>query len=184
MNRLLCIGLILLGSLFSVRICAQQYDTMWKQVEDLQKKDLVESVIGAVDGIYRKAKAERNLPQLMKAFLVRSSYRIALTPDSLETERQALEKWAAEETDSVGKAVLNNLLGTMALEEQQPDWEKAVRYFRQSLVAEDLLGRTPAKEFRPMTVSESFSERYFDDNLFDLLTRRAILRCLTTGVYG
>ena len=81
-----------------------------------------------------------NLPLLMKAFLVRSTYRIALTPDSLETERQALEKWAAEETDSVGKAVLNNLLGTMALEEQQPDWEKAVRYFRQSLVAEDLLG--------------------------------------------
>ena len=88
MIRLLCVGLLLLGSLFPVRLCAQQYDTMWKQVEDLQKKDLVESVIGAVDGIYRKAEAERNLPQLMKAFLVRSSYKIALTPDSLEAERQ------------------------------------------------------------------------------------------------
>ena len=63
MIRLLCVGLLLLGSLFPVRLCAQQYDTMWKQVEDLQKKDLVESVIGAVDGIYRKAEAERNLPQ-------------------------------------------------------------------------------------------------------------------------
>lgn len=174
MIRLLCVGLLLLGSLFPVRLCAQQYDTMWKQVEDLQKKDLVESVIGAVDGIYRKAEAERNLPQLMKAFLVRSSYKIALTPDSLEAERQALEKWAAGETDSIGKAVLNSLLGTMTLEERQPDWEKAIHYFRQSLVAEELLGKTPAKEFRPMTVSESFSERYFDDNLFDLLVRRAI----------
>ena len=174
MSRLLCIGLILLGSFFPFRLCAQQYDRMWKQVEDFQKKDLVESVIESVDGIYRKAKEERNLPQLMKAFLVRSSYRIALTPDSLEAERLALEKWVAEETDSVGKAVLNNLLGTMALEEQQPDWEKAIHYFRQSLVAEELLGKTPAKEFRPMTVSESFSERYFDDNLFDLLVRRAI----------
>ena len=48
-----------MGSLFPVRLCAQQYDTMWKQVEDLQKKDLVESVIGAVDGIYRKAEAEK-----------------------------------------------------------------------------------------------------------------------------
>ena len=174
MIRLLCVGLILLGSLFPVRLCAQQYDTMWKQVEDLQQKDLVESVIEAVDEIYRKAEAERNLPQLMKAFLVRSSYKIALTPDSLEAERLALEKWATEETDSIGKAVLNNLLGTMALEEQQPDWGKAIRYFRQSLVADDLLGRTPAKDFRPMTVSEPFSERYFDDNLFDLLARRAI----------
>ena len=179
MIRLLCFGLILLGSFFPVRICAQQYDMMWKHVEDLQKKDLVESVIEAVDGIYRKAEAERNLPQLMKAFLVRSSYRIALTPDSLETERQALEEWTAEETDSIGKAVLNNLLGTMVLEEQQPDWEKAIRYFRQSLMAEDLLGRTSAKEFRPMTVSESFSERYFDDNLFDLLARRAIFALST-----
>ena len=179
MIRLLCVGLLLLGSLFPVRLCAQQYDTMWKQVEDLQKKDLVESVIGAVDGIYRKAEAERNLPQLMKAFLVRSSYKIALTPDSLEAERQALEKWAAGETDSIGKAVLNSLLGTMTLEERQPDWEKAIRYFRQSLEAEDLLGRTPAKDFRPMTVSESFSERYFDDNLFDLLARRAILALST-----
>lgn len=114
-----------------------------------------------------------------EGFLVRSSYKIALTPDSLEAERQALEKWAAGETDSIGKAVLNSLLGTMTLEERQPDWEKAIRYFRQSLEAEDLLGRTPAKDFRPMTVSESFSERYFDDNLFDLLARRAILALST-----
>ena len=69
MSRLLCIGLILLGSFFPFRLCAQQYDRMWKQVEDFQKKDLVESVIESVDGIYRKAKEERNLPQLMKAFL-------------------------------------------------------------------------------------------------------------------
>ena len=127
MIRLLCVGLLLLGSLFPVRLCAQQYDTMWKQVEDLQKKDLVESVIGAVDGIYRKAEAERNLPQLMKAFLVRSSYKIALTPDSLEAERQALEKWAAGETDSIGKAGLNRLLGTKTLEERQPEWGAAIR---------------------------------------------------------
>lgn len=41
---------------------AQTYDKMWKEVEQLQKKDLPQSVVSASMKIYDKAKAERDVP--------------------------------------------------------------------------------------------------------------------------
>ena len=38
---------------------------MWKEVEQLQKKDLPQSVVSASMKIYDKAKAERDVPQMM-----------------------------------------------------------------------------------------------------------------------
>ena len=63
---------------------AQTYDKMWKEVEQLQKKDLPQSVVSASMKIYDKAKAERDVPQMMKAYLTAMQYRTLVIPDSLE----------------------------------------------------------------------------------------------------
>lgn len=83
--------------LFPLLGVAQSYDQLWKEVEMYQKKDLPKSVIATAGKIYAKAKAERNLPQLMKAHLVRASQQVSLTPDSAEVEYAALKQWAEEE---------------------------------------------------------------------------------------
>lgn len=70
---------------------AQTYDKMWKEVEQLQKKDLPQSVVSASMKIYDKAKAERDVPQMMKAYLTAMQYRTLVTPDSLETDMKELE---------------------------------------------------------------------------------------------
>ena len=70
---------------------AQTYDKMWKEVEQLQKKDLPQSVVSASMKIYDKAKAERDVSQMMKAYLTAMQYRTLVTPDSLETDMKGLE---------------------------------------------------------------------------------------------
>lgn len=164
-------------------VLAQSYDQLWKEVETYQKKDLPQSVIATAGKIYAKAKAERNLPQMMKAQLVRSSSQVSLTPDSAEAEYTALKEWAAEEKDTVGRAVLNSLVGSTITNRRTGETDEAIRYFRLSLEERALLGRTSAKAFRPMTESGKRSEQGFDDNMLDLLTRRAIQNLVSSGLY-
>lgn len=176
--------LMLLVGLFPLSLQAQSYDELWQKVEANTKKDLPKSVIQVVDEIYVKAKEERNIPQMMKAYLVRTENRIALTPDSMRSEYEAMKKWAKEETDLVGRAVLNHILGVLSLDRNLGlEDEDVISYFRKSLQEKDLLGQTSAKSFRPMTVSGELSEKYFDDNMFDLLSRQAI-RELSQYGYG
>lgn len=153
---------------------AQTYEQLWRNIDRYAKKDLPSSVIATADKIYSKGQAERNIPQMMKAYIVRAEYRGALIPDSLDSEKLVLKQWAKAETDLLGRAVLNSIVGTMFLDGKNCNVSEAVRYFRLSIVDKDLLTKTSAKEFMPMTKSGTLSEKYFGDNMFDLLVRQAI----------
>lgn len=172
-------GLALWGSLMAVGCYAQTYGQMWKKVESLQQQDLPRSMLEALAEITAKATAEHNVPQLMKATLLRSATRIQLTPDSAAAEREALREWAGSEQDPVAKAVLWHVMGTRWLEAFPNDTREAIRCFRRSLQDGQRLAEVDARSFRPMTVSGTLSERYFDDNLYDLLVRQAIRRLST-----
>ena len=91
---------------------AQQYDDLWKEAEELQKKDLPQSVIAVANKLMEKATAEKNTPQLMKAFLFRAEWKTALSPDSAEIEISRLREWEKIETNAVDKAVLASLCGS------------------------------------------------------------------------
>lgn len=86
--------IVLLAMSLFAPLHAQTYDKMWKEVEQLQKKDLPKSVVSASMKIYDKAKAERDIPQMMKAYLTAMQYRALVTPDSLEADIRKLENWA------------------------------------------------------------------------------------------
>ena len=112
-NRLFRVFLLCLLVLHTVsfRTVAQSYEQMWEQVEVMEQKQLPKSAVGEVQKIYDRASREKNVPQLMKAWLTKASLHIDVTPDSLPGELDRLKKWAIEETDPVHQAVLNNLLG-------------------------------------------------------------------------
>lgn len=169
--------LVLFISLFPSILQAQSYDELWKEVEASQKKDLPKTVISVVDKIYTKAKGEKNIPQMMKAYIVRAESRIRLTPDSALAEYDGIRRWAESETDLVVRAALNHIMGSLILDNQQLGTEDdAIRYFRLSLKDKEALGEASAKDFRPMTTSGELSEKYLNDNMFDLLSRQAIDR--------
>ena len=62
----------------------------------MEKKDLPKSVIAEAQRIYDKAKKERNVPQMMKAYLTMMNYRRQISPDSISVDIKGLEEWALQ----------------------------------------------------------------------------------------
>ena len=172
-------GIISILICLPLRVSAQSYEQMWKQVEALEQKQLPESAIKELQKIYEHAKQEKNMPQMMKAHLTKASLSIDITPDSLDHELSGLKIWVAEEKDPVYKAILNNLLGYYTLDTGKRDEaaiDAAIAYFRLSLQDKDILSRKSAADYRPMTVSKELSGKYCGDNMYQLLARQAISR--------
>ncbi len=151
---------------------AQTYTQLWKQVEQMQQKDLPKSVIAKAGQIYTKAETERNVPQMMKAYLKMMTYRGNISPDSIPVDIRHLETWAeTEETAWQDKAVLYSLLGGFCLAD---DFEKGNRYLHLSLRDSVRLVKFPAERLVPMVKTGETSRLFMDNNLYDLLARRAI----------
>ncbi len=151
---------------------AQTYDKMWKTVEEYKgQKDLPKSALGEAMKIYAKAKAERNVPQMMKAYLTAMECRTMLTPDSLDTDLAGLRTWAEGSRDASERAVLYSILAEYTLSK---DVKKGAEYLTLSLKDKDALLKVSAADYRPMVTVGKTSREYFHDNLYDLLARRAI----------
>lgn len=164
----LLVGLMMLA----VTLQAQTYEQLWKRVEKMERKDLPKTVIAEAQKIYQKAKEKRNVPQMMKAYLTMMTYREAISPDSLAVDVKGLEDWAeAPDTRIPDRAVLYSLLGGITIER---DFEKGNRFLHLSLKDSLTLADYPADKLVPMVESGETSRLYFDNNLYDLLARRAI----------
>ena len=168
--RYLSLIVLLVMSVFAP-MQAQTYDNLWKELEVLERKDLPKSVISEAMKIYDKAKAEQNVPQMMKAYLTAMQYRSLLTPDSLKVDMNGLEQWASQTGSMEDKAILYSILGEMTM---PADVKKGLGYLQASLKDKDRLLLIPVEKLRPMVKVGEASKRYFRDNLYNLLARRAI----------
>lgn len=168
--RYLSLIVLLVMSVFAP-MQAQTYDNLWKELEVLERKDLPKSVISEAMKIYDKAKAEQNVPQMMKAYLTAMQYRSLLTPDSLKVDMNGLEQWASQTGSVEDKAILYSILGEMTM---PVDVKKGLGYLQASLKDKDRLLLIPVEKLRPMVRVGETSKRYFRDNLYNLLARRAI----------
>ncbi|MDB0926874.1 alpha-2-macroglobulin family protein [Phocaeicola vulgatus] len=168
--RYLSLIVLLVMSVFAP-MQAQTYDNLWKELEVLERKDLPKSVISEAMKIYDKAKAEQNVPQMMKAYLTAMQYRSLLTPDSLKVDMNGLEQWASQTGSMEDKAILYSIQGEMTM---PADVKKGLGYLQASLKDKDRLLLIPVEKLRPMVRVGEASKRYFRDNLYNLLARRAI----------
>lgn len=168
--RYLSLIVLLVMSVFAP-MQAQTYDNLWKELEVLERKNLPKSVISEAMKIYDKAKAEQNVPQMMKAYLTAMQYRSLLTPDSLKVDMNGLEQWASQTGSMEDKAILYSILGEMTM---PADVKKGLGYLQASLKDKDRLLLIPVEKLRPMVRVGEASKRYFRDNLYNLLARRAI----------
>ena len=164
------IFLLTLCLVLAVTMQAQTYDPLWKRVEQMELKDLPKSVIAEAEKIYVKAKSERNAPQMMKAYLTMMVYRESISPDSLAVDVKGLEEWAASPlTEVQDRAVLYSILG-----EEVDDTDQRNEYLHLSLKDSLALVDYPADKLAPMVKTGETSRLYWDNNLYDLLARRAI----------
>ena len=175
-------GLIFMGLLLIVGVGlmqAQTYGRQWEKVEELKKKDLPKSVVEMARTIYVKAEKEKNVPQMMKSFLTMMAYRNEISPDSLQVDLQKMETWASSpQTTIPDKAVLYSIMGEIILLKgmgiSQEEADKANDYLEKSLQDSLVLVNYDAEKLTPLVVTEETSKRYFNNNLYELLARRAI----------
>ena len=198
--RKTCGLLLLLVMCAGMPLWAQSYSKLWKQVEEAQQKSLPQTVVKLADEIYRKGEAERNIPQMLKAYSCREAYQERLTPDSLYSNLQKLEQWAQNEKEVASRAVLYSLLASeyvdylwgnryaalqrTELDEEVPsadirEWSRGqfVRRIDEccqaSLQGKDELLAVSAEAYVPFVELEDGSRPY-GHSLYDLLSRRAI----------
>ena len=166
------IFLLTLSLVLAMNLQAQTYHQLWKNVEQMEQKDLPKSVIAEAEKIYAKAKVERDVPQMMKAYLTMMTYRGRISPDSIPVDIKGLEEWASQKETAVqDKAVLYSILGGICIRD---DFEKGNRYLQLSLKDSLKLVDYLAEKLVPMVETGETSRLYFDNNLYDLLARRAI----------
>ena len=203
MRGLQCICKIALWSmLLGWGICAQaqSYEKLWKQVEQAQKKSLPQTVVNLTGEICQKALAEKNSPQLLKAYLCRAAFQERLTPDSLYTRLNEMEQWAATETNETDRAILHSILASeyagywqnnrrviaartdLATDKQPADVrEWTPRQFVEKVDAHalalthdvDRLIKTSTDGYQPF-VEQGEQSAYYSHDLYHLLARRAI----------
>lgn len=203
MRGLQCICKIALWSmLLGWGICAQaqSYEKLWKQVEQAQKKSLPQTVVNLTGEICQKALAEKNSPQLLKAYLCRAAFQERLTPDSLYTRLNEMEQWVATETNETDRAILHSILASeyagywqnnrrviaartdLATDKQPADvreWtprqfvEKVDAHALASTHDVDRLIKTSTDGYQPF-VEQGEQSAYYSHDLYHLLARRAI----------
>ena len=91
---------LILTLVMAVSVNAQQtesYSTLWGRVEMAVKKDLPKTVVAEAQLIYNKAEREKNVPQMIKAYLTSMQYRSYLSYDYKKEDIAKLKQWAEED---------------------------------------------------------------------------------------
>lgn len=119
--------LSLLLILFSTWMNAQQpyqdYETHWKEVEQLEANNLPKSANEKVGEIYNKAKAANNSPQVIKCLLHQSKYALTLEEDAQLSIVKSFEKEIAT-TDFPTKNIMESTLASLYWQYfQQNRWQ-------------------------------------------------------------
>ncbi len=91
-------------------LCAQSDYSLWKRLEQAERKDMPQTVMKIAGQIYRKAKRNNDMPHMLKAYMYRTKYQQMLTPDSFYVHLNQLEEMAKQERRPVERAILHSLL--------------------------------------------------------------------------
>ena len=88
------------------------FNKLWKEVEQLEKEGLPKSALKVVDKIVEKAKTDNNAPQIVKTLMFKSKYALRLEEDAqLNIVNDFKEEMANSEfpTKNILESVLANL---------------------------------------------------------------------------
>lgn len=204
MKRIVLLLNVLL--VFQIAVMAQNknnkmkdYDKEWAQVEKFEKDDLPKSALEVVDGIVAKALADKNTPQVIKALLVKSHFKVKIDTELSIDIFKDLESLLQSVESDVDKAVLHSLLAElyeMYFDEHQykinrrtdlvnevpeniEEWTTSIfaakvkEHLALSVQNVDLLLKHTTSEYEPIVQAGADSPEFYP-TLYDFLMKRAI----------
>ncbi len=183
---------------FPLFLNAQSYKSLWKRVEEAEKKNLPKTVMQYTQEIYNKAEKENNIGQLYKAGVYYFNMQLEIEPDSLISMLVKGEQRIEKINDPVEKALLHSLLGeayyeagkryrlytkTAIDESLDPlnleSWggnqivQAVAQHLNASLKEKELLIKEFGKEYVPF-IEIGETSRYFNHDLYHVLAQRRI----------
>ena len=149
-------------------LLGQTYQTLWKQVEEAQKKDLPNTAMTHLQKIEQKAMKEKSYGQLLKSTLLHSRLQSEVAPDSLRPAVSRLEQQEQATKDVALKAVYDAVLSIVYQNNRQlgDDRETKSRdYATKALAHPDALAAQKTDSYVPFVIKGKDSELYEHDLL-------------------
>jgi uncharacterized protein YfaS (alpha-2-macroglobulin family) len=177
----------------------ESFEVLWQQVEKLERDALTKSALKVVSSISKKAKSEKNSPQIIKALLFASKYAMTLEEDGqLNIIKDFKQEIAFAEfpTKNVLESYLANLYWQFFKQNRYQFYNRSKTdtkvdsvdfrtwdlttlfkeitiHFDASLQSEAKLKQTPVAEFDAILHQQEGSEEY-RPTLFDLLAQNTL----------
>ena len=175
------------------------YEQAWKKVAELEQKSLPKSASEQVGQILRKAIAEKNSPQTIKALIHRGKYDLALDAEQDTLIFRNLKEMLEKSTDVGEKSVLHSMLGELYLQYYQKDswvinqrttvsgfvpadmkewtknifFDKVVEHLNASIEPDNSLEKAEVQPYEPVVTLGKDSRRFYPA-MYDFLALRAI----------
>ena len=165
-HRLFVIVAVIL--LMPMGLLSQTYETMWKQVEEAQQKDLPQTAMTHVEKIVRKAGKERAYGQLLKSTLTYAKLQAEIAPDSLLPAVKRLEQQEAQAQDVAVQAVYATVLSQLYKNNHQldDDWQtRSQHYFNRATAHPEVLASVKEDGFAPFVIKGKDADIFSNDLL-------------------
>ena len=149
-------------------IYGQTYNTLWKQVEEAQAKDLPKTAIATLEKVESKARRERAYGHLLKATLLHARLQSEVAPDSLLPAVHRIEQQEQQSTDMVLRAVYDAVLSVVYRQNHQlsDDWQQtSTDYAAKAIAHPAALAAVKADAYMPFVIKGKDSRLYGDDLL-------------------
>ncbi len=162
------LSMIAILSLIPARMTAQSYESLWRQVDNAQEKDLPQTAINHLVKIQQKSRKELEYGQLLKSTLLHSKLQAEVAPDSLLPAVRRLQQQEQAAKDIALKAVYDVVLWKIYSNNYELKEERAERMksYRQGAMAHpEVLARTKAEGYEPFVMKEKDSELFGHDLL-------------------
>ena len=165
---------ILAALLFTpMTLFGQTYQSLWKQVEAAQNKDLPQTAMQFLSEIQEKSRTEQAYGQLLKSTLYYSKLQAEVAPDSLRPAVSRLEQQEQKTTDVVLKAVYDVVLSAVYADNsyqlEDEKGEKSKEYHLRAMENPEALAQVRADIYNPFVVNGKDSEAFFGDDLLSVV---------------
>ncbi len=164
-RRLFTLAILLLTTM---EMFSQNYQSLWKQVEEAQDKDLPKTAMQHLQRIADKARKERSYGQLLKASLLHARLQSEVAPDSLLPAVKRLEQQEQQAADVALQAVYDAVLSIVYKQNPQlgDDWQRiSTDYAAKAMSHPSQLAAVKADAYIPFVIKGKDSSLYGHDLL-------------------
>lgn len=151
---------------------AQTYSSLWKQVENAERKDLPQTQIEILEQIVQKSEKEKAYGQLLKACVKKLNIKALVSPDSLQIAVKEIEQKESNTKDVVLKSIydvtLYRIYSQAGNQLSDKSVQQAKHYQQEAMLHPQELAKAKADGYLPFVVN-GVDSKYFNNDMLSVI---------------